>query len=60
MNFFPHKVFSIVYLQSGHLLHKKSNLCLDSTNKQTMALVTVAKCTAKATQQWWFDHYNIG
>lgn len=44
--------------QTGHVVHKPSNKCLDRAYKQSMDDVFVADCANTITQQWWFDHYN--
>lgn len=46
------------FLQTGHLVHKASNKCLDRAFKESMDDVVVADCANSITQQWWFDHYN--
>ncbi|KAA0183435.1 hypothetical protein HAZT_HAZT006665 [Hyalella azteca] len=44
--------------QSGHLMHKATNLCLDTAGGSAMALAQAQECRAVASQQWWFEHYN--
>ncbi|KAK8404121.1 hypothetical protein O3P69_000290 [Scylla paramamosain] len=44
--------------QTGHVVHKPSNKCLDRAYKQSMDDVFVADCANTITQQWLFDHYN--
>lgn len=46
------------FLQTGHVVHKASNKCLDRAFKESMDDVVVAECANSITQQWWFDHYN--
>ncbi|KAF2353910.1 Ricin B lectin domain, partial [Trinorchestia longiramus] len=48
-----------IMTKSGHLLNKESNLCLDSAGQSAMALAKASQCKAVASQQWWFDHYNV-
>ncbi|XP_050693261.1 probable N-acetylgalactosaminyltransferase 9 isoform X2 [Eriocheir sinensis] len=44
--------------QTGHVVHKESNRCLDRAFKESMDDVVVAECANSITQQWWFDHYT--
>uniref|UniRef100_A0A6A7GAY1 Polypeptide N-acetylgalactosaminyltransferase n=2 Tax=Hirondellea gigas TaxID=1518452 RepID=A0A6A7GAY1_9CRUS len=48
-----------IMTKSGHLLHKSTNLCLDTVGLQSMATVSATECQPVASQQWWFDHYTI-
>ncbi|XP_045599382.1 polypeptide N-acetylgalactosaminyltransferase 1 isoform X1 [Procambarus clarkii] len=45
--------------QTGHIIHKATNKCLDRGDKQSMDDVFVTDCANSRTQQWWFDHYNL-
>lgn len=47
----------ISLLQTGHIIHKATNKCLDRGDKQAMDDVFVTTCANTRTQQWWFDHY---
>lgn len=47
-----------IFPQTGHVVHKLSNKCLDRAYKQSMDDVFVADCANTITQQWLFDHYN--
>ncbi|XP_071546365.1 polypeptide N-acetylgalactosaminyltransferase 1 isoform X3 [Panulirus ornatus] len=45
--------------QTGHVVHKATNKCLDRGDKQSMDDVFVTDCANSRTQQWWFDHYVL-
>ncbi|XP_042239465.1 polypeptide N-acetylgalactosaminyltransferase 1-like [Homarus americanus] len=49
-----------ILTQTGHLVHKTTNKCLDRGDKQSMDDVFVTDCANSRTQQWWFDHYVVG
>ncbi|XP_066977133.1 probable N-acetylgalactosaminyltransferase 9 isoform X2 [Macrobrachium rosenbergii] len=48
-----------VLTQTGHIVHKATNKCLDRGDKQSMDDVFVTDCSNSRTQQWWFDHYVL-
>lgn len=48
-----------VLTQTGHIIHKATNKCLDRGDKQSMDDVYVTDCSNSRSQQWWFDHYIL-